>query len=426
MGKRLVGFVLLTLAVAVLAKPCAAANERVGVNASFDDLTRALIEYLGNADFGTIRVEVDVDAIFATEPPNFGPVDRAITAIHEMGVEVLPVLGFAPGDVKVIGARLRAIFARYKTALPAYQLLDNINYTMGISTEWYSDVARSAKLSLIAANPKAKLVCGGIKGFDLPFVKALADHGAFSSLDAIAFDLYPRPGVVERPSVRKPEGGADTSAYQNDIGRYQEVRDTLAGLKLPIWVTALGYATGMPPFGSDQVAQASFLTRGVISLTALGAEKVFVEGALDAADETSVEPTAHLGLIDSAHVPKASYYAFRTLNRTLEGASLVTDVPQYSFASLFPAKDDPVYTAFYTQGTKVLMLYWTPVLSYMDRKTGVMIFDKTIVPGDGFGLLDDNPTKLKYNMGGNFVLIVDLPLSQIPSVVTFERITAGG
>lgn len=422
---RVGAFLVALLLVLSKTLPCAAANERTGVNAAFDELTQALIEYLADADFGAMRVPVNVDAIFATDPPSFDPVDRMITAIHKSGVEVLPVLTFAPGDTKVIGERLKVIFARYKTALPAYQLLDNINYTMGISTEWYSDVARSAKLSLIAANPKGKLVCGGIKGFDLAFVKALADHRAFDSLDAVAFNLYPRPGIVERPAVQKPEGGADTSAYQNDLGRYQEVRDSLADLKVPIWVTSLGYATGMPPYGSDQVTQASFLTRGVIALTALGAEKVFVDRALDTADETSIEPTTHLGLIDAGHVPKVSYYAFRSFNRALEGASLVADFPEYRFANQFPAKDDPVYTAFYKKGTQVVMLYWTPFLSYMDRKTNVIMFDRSMVPGDGFGLLDGQPTKAKYKMGGNFILIVDMPLSQIPTVITFERITSG-
>jgi hypothetical protein len=419
------------------------------------NLTREQIDAVEQTGCGVVRLAIPFEpfnaALDADGQPladdNWLALDQVVSRLSRAGLEILPVLTatVAP-DLRQYERFCTAIAERYGPTFKYYQILDNINYTVGLPSQKYADLAAGARLVIVNADPDAVIVSGGIRGCDVTYLDLLDSHGALDSLDVLAFDLYPPIDGIETPALG--------SMRAHSLPYMQEVMAWARAHKKRVWVTSLGVPTSYDAFnaGVDQVAQASAYARAAILLGHLGVERIIYASIQDT-DPDYQNPAQCCGLLDVTGAPKASYYALKALAQLLAGSYQVapqfhfeaSTYARYSQADLFSAaqsaigsggnevdannplptfevRDQPVYAFWlYNPGSREYRLvYWLDSDTTIEHLLSLSVYDSRMTVKDEHQLLDNGPTSVRAMNARNMTAVQYLPLSLVPTVLRFE------
>jgi len=186
------------------------------------------------------------------------------------------------------------------------------------NAEQYVRLLRLCYQVIKTANPSAVVVMGGIAGngvsyppFALEeeernFLKQVYEHGGKGFFDVANVHLYPYTYQLERPELM--------TALQGALDEARSVMAANGDAGKPIWVTEIGFSTGLFPDdyqGEPDAVIASWLEKVYRQLD--GPEALFWYLFEDEAADDNAE--GRFGLVEYDGTPKASHDAYGGLTR---------------------------------------------------------------------------------------------------------------
>lgn len=409
----------------------------LGVHLDNYELTREQIDAAQSTGCGLVRLAIPMEQFIDEAQPDWAVLDQVVSRLKRAGFEILPVLTARAAIAEFYVEFCRKIAQRYGETFRYYQLLDNINYSIGLQTQDYAMLASRSRAAIILADPDAEIVSGGIRGVDLTYLDMLSNQGALDYVDILAFNLMPTRGGIETVADVRSE---HSLPYMLDAVDYAHARNKR------VWVTSFGVSTSYNWVGVDQPEQASMYARGALYLGYIGAERI-IFAAIQDSDVEMQQPARCCGLLDVYGAPKASYFALRTLNRVVAGAYHIA--PQFPYQgwtyqqpeardlliaqelvnepgidalSAFQVHNLQVFAFwFYAPATEEYrMVYW---LSGGAKYRSLITFNLGhigITPLERFILLDSATAPVAYQFAQNFLYVPYQPLDEIPGVICFE------
>lgn len=282
---------------------------------------------------GVIRRDVRWREIEPTEGQfDFAAQDRIQDAIDAAGLETIGIIDEPPmwatmdgspeGAPKPdkVAAFSGALAAHFRGRVAAWEIWneENAGYRFWQPREdpaAYADALVQSHDAIVAADPAAKVVLGGLFYLDYgvvegaePFLEEayLARPDLGHHFDALGLHPYAR-----YPPKVAPE---EESTMERSVGRMiSRTRALLAhhgdGDK-PIWVTEVGW----PVFDTiDEAAQARYLVRATVEALAAGAERVCLFTLRDGPHPEMFPPEQAFGLLHHDGTQKPAYGALHTL-----------------------------------------------------------------------------------------------------------------
>lgn len=345
----------------------------------------------------------------------FGEYDALVAAMAQRGIRIIFILdygnphydhGFAPHSPEA-----RAAFARFAaTAARRYQgkgIIWEIWNEPNLDHFWspQADVQRYGTLLLQTvaairrADPTALIVAPATSGFDLPFLTALGDMGAFTKLDAVTVHPY---------GIEIPEGvGPYYVALATLLHRYSPA------WKIPVLSGEWGYSSVRGGISEEQQAQ-NLTRQWLVNLLYDVNLSIWYDWRNDGIDPTDIEQ--NFGTVHHDFTPKPAYRAARTLLTTLDGYRFMRRIPLDSpddYLLLF-GKDGQAAMALWTTGeahTIVLPLAVDEVT--LVRMTG----ERGTLPGG------DDALSIEIDQSPRYVLFrVDQAASQLAGWRPYETL----
>lgn len=215
---------------------------------SLDEVRRDL-EWVKNAGGGVLRVSLGWDEL---EPErdryDFAFWDRFVELAGELDVQLLPYVAYtpewlsdgAPEDFWKTPPRDNAEFSqimgllaeRYRGRITSWEIWnepDNRDYWLGSASQYAALVAAGAR-AVRAADPRAKIVLGGLAG-GVEFLRALFDeHGVSAHVDVVNLHSY--------YETWNPERLESIAGYVGEVG---EVVARHGG-RQSLWMAEVGYS----------------------------------------------------------------------------------------------------------------------------------------------------------------------------------------
>src|SRR5439155_9134592 len=99
--------------------------------------------------------------------------DQVVSRLKRSGFEILAVLDALVPQREFYRDFCRRVALRYRSSIRYYQLLDNINFKIGLNTRDYASLLAVCQPSILAGDPEAQIVSGGIRGCDLTYLDML-------------------------------------------------------------------------------------------------------------------------------------------------------------------------------------------------------------------------------------------------------------
>lgn len=414
----------------------------LGIHLDNFDLTRQQVEVARETGCRLVRLSIPMESFQGEADDDWAMLDQVISRLSRDGFEILPVLTAVSASRDFYSAFCVDVATRYGASFSHYQLLDDINYKIGIQSADYIKLLNESGKLIRQADPGAKIVCAGIRGSDLTFLTMLEDGGGLDSIDVMAFNLFPPEDGIERVSLR--------ARYQHSLPYLKEIMDWCHSRGKPVWVTSLGFSTSydLTKIGVDQVQQASAYTRAILFLGWMGVERIIISAIQDS-DADMARPAQCCGLIDVLGNYKASYYALRTLNQTIQSGFQV--LPAFKFSvrifeqpdaydlviaqeyqaqlgqdpieafEVYPDSDELFGFWFYMpELEQYRLIYWISSDSVFPRKLTLTINPRVLEPAVQYQMLDTGFSPLTGMKARNKVTMRYLPLSTLPGVLQFE------
>lgn len=226
----------------------------------------------------------------------------------------------------------RAVVTRYRRYITHWEIWnepDNDHFWKPApDPAAYADLLKRTSAAIKEIDPQATVLIGGFNPFDPTFARTVLDDGAWNSFDILAIHPYVDPLSPEEGSI-----GSAADAVRVLSDQY--------GTK-PIWVTEIGWASGPcdhdPDGQTDEQRQANFLVRSLLLLWESGIERVFWYTLKD--DDGNPYGLIRMGdgRLDY-RLRKPSFYAFRTLNQQLSGATFTGRRDLFTHTTLIPFDD---------------------------------------------------------------------------------------
>jgi len=277
----------------------------------------ALVKELGAAwercDFWWSRLEPEPGKY------QFSDYDFAVEQYHRLDVNLLAILCYSsawhgrPPDTDEERRRyadwVAAMVSRYEGKVGAWEIWNEPN----ISQFWppqpnvdnYAAMLREAYRAAKRADPGCVIVGGVTAGIGSDFIERLFELGGGDFMDVIS--VHPYQG--HPPEQIMPEG---LEALKALMARHQ--------FRKPIWMTEVGFQTKPAEHAVvTEHEQAEWLVRTNVLALAAGVEKVFWFNLQDWSETW--------GLIRSDWTKKDSYWAYRTMTRTLGRAHFLRRLP---------------------------------------------------------------------------------------------------
>lgn len=412
----------------------------LGVHLDNYDLTVAQIDAARDTGCGLARLAIPMEHFLEDTEPDWAVLDQVVSKLTRAGFEVLPVLTAKAAVPEFYVPFCEAVATRYGQTFEYYQLLDNINYKIGLGTQDYTDLVAKSRAAIVLADRDAVIVSGGVRGADLTYLDMLDSQGAMRSLDVIALNLYPPKNAIETTAATGSGLDAHSLPYVASVVDWA----TSKGKK--VWVTSLGVSTCYSWVGVDQGQQAAAYTRSALYLGWLGVERIIFAEIQDS-DPSFTRPSECCGLLDVTGTPKASYYALRALNSVISGAyhiepdfiyqgstfqrpdaadlllaAELLDVPGADAMSEFQVHWLSVFAFwFYAPETEqYMMIYWLGDDPAYPTLISLQLSHIGLTPSERFMLLDNASSPIDYSYAKNMLYIPYIPASTIPGVVRFE------
>jgi len=391
----------------------------LGLNLQSELLSPELLAESQELGFGAFRLVIR-EADFSEEnSPNFFKLRNVIEHIAERGQEILLTLESSQISPNLYSAYFIRIYNAVGNKVHLYQLADNINQHLGLSTANYSEALSLIRSFRDAQKADFKLVLGGIRGIDHAFISELRDKRVFERVDALAFNLYPDPDHMELPYPGREVAGMSLSSA---VWAFRE----LAAYGKPVFITALGVSTAVSPLGVSQLDQASMLSRATLYLLNGGACRIFLHSLQDS-DAALVNPQKNMGLLSYDGGVKPAYYAMQRLASVLRGAYFFEPYFIFQMSNEFPAQGDPVFVHLLCRPSDrtVLFAYWTSKMNVLDRFTNLVVYRPQLQVQSMVNLISGESDAVPCRRAQNVLLFHYLPLSHIPTFIVMTGEEAG-
>ena len=324
------------LALLALAAPAPAAVP--GVNVSYvDEAGNPYVRTPGDAgrawrDIKASRARTIRTFVSWTLPTGTGKWERFADKARARRLRVLlTVTGDAAtmASPAAYAARAGRLAAALRGRVAAYEVWneedDAFFWAGGPQPAAYTALLRAAYPAIKRADPRAKVLVGGLVANDFDYLSALYDSGAKGYFDGVG--VHTDTACLTRgPSFyyREPSGRIGRFAFTG----YREVRRTMLahGDRKPVWMTELGWSTtrarcgrggraGTKAGGVTPARQAQFLAR---AYRCLAADRYVTQAAwfnLHDLDSGSPSDERRLGLVTSGFHRKPAFRAFRRAGR---------------------------------------------------------------------------------------------------------------
>ena len=410
----------------------------LGVQLNSYNLTPEMISAAQSTGCNLVRLEIPMEKFLEDTDPDWAVLDQVVSRLNRVGFEILPVLTAKVAVPEFYIQFCEDVASRYGSTFTYYQLLDNINYMIGLTSRDYADLISLARTSIVLADRDARIVCGGIRGSDMTYLEMLESQGALNCIDVVALNLFPPKNGIESTSVDYM--GEHSLPYAGNVVEWAGQRGR------PVWVTSLGVSSCYTWGGADQVEQAQMYSRGSLYLGAVGVERIVI-GAIQDTDPTFQRPAGNLGLLDVTGAPKAAFYALRNLNASLGGAYRV-DAPCLQQGATYELPDSQelllapeligvegadairehrvhelmVYAYWYYRPDteEYFLVYWLGKERRNTMLLKLIVGTTGLTPLEQFILLDNAPTPVRYTGTSEFQYIQYVPLSAMPGLIRFE------
>jgi hypothetical protein len=203
----------------------------------------------------------------------------------------------------------------------------------GSDSPWVKEYAAfitKAARALKAAHPEAILITGTSGPADLRLLGHYPEM--WEHIDVLAIHPYP----YRLPPELQPYGGeklrerdgvslaGPDHSFASMIGIYRDALKKLGKPDMPIWVTEVGYTTGLlrkpngPWAGMTEQAQAIYNSRFGILSASLGVDKTFFFCLLDYGDDP-YDTENRFGFLRRDGSPRPAYHALARLCRLMPG-----------------------------------------------------------------------------------------------------------
>jgi len=410
----------------------------LGVQLDNYNLTHAQIEAAASTGCRLVRLPIPMEHFLADAEPDWAVLDQVVSRLSREGFEILPVLTAKVAVPEFYPDFCAAVAKRYGRTFEYYQLLDNINYKIGLGTRDYADLLSMARAAIVLADRDAKIVAGGVRGCDLTYLDMLEQQGAMRAIDVIALNLYPpKHGIESAASGSMAEHSLPYAGYVVDWAQQRGKR---------VWVTSLGVSTSLNWIGVDQAEQAAIYARGALYLGWLGVEHIIFAEIQDT-DPSGERPAECCGLLDVSGAPKASYYVLRSLNQAINGAyhirlpfayqgftfqqpeaedlwiaAELADVPGANAIEQFQVHGLKIFTFWFyqPQTEEYLLIYWLADEPMYPTLLTLSLGHIGLTPEERYMLLDNAPSPVTFYPAQNFLYLPYQPVSTIPGVIKFE------
>lgn len=393
-------------------------NPKIGIDVDSRLVNAETIDYLAEFGFGYMRMQVYAEDLISSDPSNVELLAAVKRRCDGARLDLWLVVESKTMETALIKDALELI-ANLDCGLPrTVQILDDVNLRGRVSADRYMGILKVAKLAL--ALPKGHyLAAGGIKGADLDYLRLLASTRALDYVDVVTLNIFPPVDGIEQPSRSRVRPRIDLPAAADFVA-------LAASYGKPVWVGETGIPNSLTAYGVDEFTQAGLIPRITLRLLASGAERVTVFTAFDppAAEEAAAEGKVVLrfGMIPPDLRPRPWAWAIRHLNILTAELTPSWHSPTISWAPSFPATSDPIYSCWLESREHVAIAYWTEVPSWINKRTGLLVYREEITPAICQNLLaDQTPWQPKSNRAKNMMVLGDLPLSSVPTVLIFKR-----
>jgi len=216
-----------------------------------------------------------------------------------------------PPDLDAWQEYVTAVATRYAGRVQAWEIWNEPNH----DGFWKGSVAEYAELlqvaadAIHAANPRAKVVLGGLSGSDTSFLTELytvLGSSAQTTIDVVAIHPY---RVVGNNFNYAPEALVDgLNTLTNDIYNVKAVMRAHGQVGVPLWLTEVGWTTDST--GVSEATQARYVLRLFSQALAIkNVDKIFWYSLTDTSEEDYAE--AHFGLLHAhSYAAKPAYQAY--------------------------------------------------------------------------------------------------------------------
>jgi hypothetical protein len=392
-------------------------NPRMGMDIDARLVTPEMIDYLGEFGFGYIRLQVAAEDLVVEDTASLAILREVKEQCDTNNLGLYLVLDSKTLDADVLSEACKLIHQLPGGPPMAVQIFDDINHRKELSEARYASIVRTSATSLDL--PKdSYLLCGGIKGADLDYLDRLVRAGALERVNALTLNIFPPNNGIENASGLKIVPSSDIPAAIDFIS-------VASKLGKEIWIGELGIANSLTGYGVDSFTQASVLPRASLILLSEGASRVTMFTALDPPQmedfETSTQITLNFGMIPSDLHPRPWGWAIRNMNMLLADLAPSLYSPVMSWAAEFPAEGDIIYHVWFENDNYYVLAFWTETPSAIERRTGIIIYDENVNPVISQNLLSEKAIPAESNRALNMIVTGDLPLSNIPTLVVFDR-----
>jgi flagellar hook assembly protein FlgD len=221
---------------------------------------------------------------------------------------------YPPTDVATFAAYARAVVHRYKDRIHVWEIWNeedlSIFWKPAPSASGYATLLKAAYAAIKAEDPTAKVVMGGMTGFDRAFLDGVIAAGAWSSFDILGIHAYVAPG---------PEASMFSTWIQNATAYLSG-----KGGK-PLWITEFGWSTysgsGSSYIGVTETTQAAYLARAYLVAAQWGVGGIFPYELIEHGTSTTSK-VDNYGLVETGGRIKPAYGAVRRVAEALDGGTV--------------------------------------------------------------------------------------------------------
>jgi hypothetical protein len=383
----------------------------IGLNLAPESLSPALLANAESFGFGSYRLTIHQEDFSDPNSPNLIVLGDVLGKLRAQGAQVMMTMESGMPSQDSYMEFFKLVDNEVGSQVDYYQLLDNLNYHLGVSAESYSGLLKAVRDYRDNNKRTFSIVCGGIQGVDYKFIAELQHAYIFGRVDVIAFDLYPDPAHMEFATQYQepsPPSVYETVQMMASLRRYNK----------PFFITSLGVSTAYAPLGVSQLDQVSMLCRSVFYLLNGGASRIFLASLADT-DVNNLFPQNCMGLYDYDGNEKPAAAAAHRLTPLLKGSYFFEPYYLFQMHNNFPAAGDPIFVhhLYNPVSRATYYIYWTSSMNMYDRTTNLVIYRPGLDPVAVMNLLTGEVTKPAFNRGGNLLIFAGLPLSHIPFVI---------
>ncbi|MCD6283306.1 hypothetical protein J7J84_06875 [bacterium] len=385
----------------------------LGLNLQRELLSPEMLRDADSFGFSCYRLTVKQADFADPGSPNLFVLADIVKRIRNMDCDVLLTLDSAGLDIDAYMGFFAAVDAAVGGMVRYYQVLDNINRHLGVSSYTYHELIKRVREYRDETEGGFEIVCGGVQGVDREFIADLVDAYVFDRVDAISFNLYPDPAHMEfaaPPQEITPHSLYDAVVTFSNLRRFGK----------PFFVTSLGVSNAYAPLGVSQLDQASMVARSILYLLNGGASRIFLHSFTDT-DQNYLNPLQCMGLYACDGTAKPVAGVVRHLSQILRGSYPFTPYYLFQMSNNFPAARDPVYVQhfYHPSDRATYFIYWTSAMKMLDRTTNLALYRTDLRPVALLNLLTGENAPPGHNSAGNLTLFAGLPLSHVPTAIKF-------